>query len=136
MGTNIQEVYDSFFIKIPSVSFIGKESLVFQLFKSSLPYCEKTVPEDLTYIFDQTLWIGNFNNTISQATIELIALCMKREHYRRELDKYTSMKQYIGTQAFNKLPDIPKQSQEARMNFELLENDIEKFKQDFNPYLN
>lgn len=136
MGTNIQIVFDSFFVKIPTVDFTGKESLVFQLFKSSIPYCYKTVPEDLTYTFDETLYEGTFDNILGQDTIELIALCMKREYYRREVDKYASTKQYIGTQAFNKLPNMKELSDCARVNLKDISDTFEAFRQEFYTYKN
>lgn len=136
MGTNIQEVFDSFFVKIPSVNFSGQETLVFQLFKSSIPYCYKTVPEDLTYTYDSEIHKGVFKNTLGQDTIELIALVMRREYYKRLVDKYAVTKQYIGTSAFNKLPNVKEMAESARTNYKIATDDFEKFKNEFYTYKN
>ena len=52
MGTSLQEVYDSFFSKIPDDDFTYTPDLVFQYFKHANGYSYKTVPEDLTYSVD------------------------------------------------------------------------------------
>lgn len=131
MGTNIQEVYDAFFVKVPSTDFTKQEELLFQLFKASLAYCYRTVPESLEYAYDDILHEGSFNDLLNQDTIELISLCMKRELYRRNNDKYSKIKQHIGTKSFNKLPDMIDQSKETRMIFETLNDEIDKFRQEF-----
>lgn len=132
MGTNIQEVYDAFFVKVPNTDFTGQEQLVFQLFKAATAYCYRTVPEKLDYNYDEQIHEGKFNETLGQDSIELLSLCMKRELYRRSNDKYMYMKQHIGTKAFNKLPEnIVKESQESRIIFESLNDEIERFRQEF-----
>ena len=131
MGTEIQDVYDAFFVKVPNSDFNNKEDLVYQLFKSSLSYCYRTVSENLDFEYDTTLHKGYFNEFLGQDTIELISLCMKRELYRRNDDKFGSMKQHIGTQAFNKLPNMVEQSKEARAIFTSLNDEIEKLRQEF-----
>lgn len=136
MGTKIQEVYDSFFVKVPSVDFRNQETLVFQLFKSSIPYCYKTVPEDLTYTYNDVVHEGEFDSILGQDTIELISLVMKREYYKRLIDKYSVIKQHIGTSAFNKLPNIKEIAESARANYQLATDDFEKFRQEFYTYKN
>lgn len=131
MGTSIQEVYDSFFMKLPEDDFTGRETLVLQLFKASVAYSYKTVPENLTYTYDEILHEGSFVDTIGQDSIELIALFMTREFYRREKDRYSKIKQHVGTQSFNKLPDMLEKSKDARTNYVLLSDEIEKFRQEF-----
>lgn len=131
MGTNIQEVYDAFFVKVPNTDFTGQEELIFQLFKAALSYCYRTVPENLEYTYDDVLHEGYFNDLLGQDTIELISLCMKRELYRRNNDKYSKIKQYIGTKSFNKLPDMIDQSKETRMIFEALNDEIDNLRQEF-----
>jgi len=119
-------------VKVPNADFTGKELLVFQLFKAALAYCYRTVPENLDYTYDKQIHEGKFKDNLNQDSIELISLCMKRELYRRYNDKYTSMKQHIGTKAFNRLPEnIVKESQESRKIFESLNDEIEKFRQEF-----
>lgn len=48
-NTQLQEVYDAFFIKIPSHNFSTEKSKVFQYFKTSVGKTSNTVNEDLTY---------------------------------------------------------------------------------------
>lgn len=131
MGTNIQEVYDAFFVKVPNTDFTNQEELLFQLFKASLAYCYRTVPERLEFTYDNELHEGCFDDLLAQDSIELISLCMKRELYRRNNDKYSKIKQHIGTKSFNKLPDMVDQSRETRIIFETLNDEIERFRQEF-----
>lgn len=132
LGTQLQEVYDAFFVKVPETKFTNQESLVFQLFKASLAYCYRTVPESLKYtLTDKFLFDGYFDDVLGQDTIELIAMCMKRELYRRKSDRFSEIKQHIGTQAFSKLPNAIEQSKEARLTLEFLNDEIDKFRQEF-----
>jgi hypothetical protein len=109
LGTEIQKVYDSFFAKVPDTDFTGKESLVYQLFQTSIGYCYKTVPENLSYSYDELIHAGNFTDILFFDSIELLSLGMAREYYLRDLNKLSKTKQHVGTQAFNKLPDLVKQ---------------------------
>ena len=137
MGTQLQEVYDAFFIKVPNTDFSGQQQLVYQLFKASLSHCYKTVSESLQYtITPVNTYDGVFYDILGQDTIELISLYMKRELYRRLLDKYSDIKQHVGTQAFNKLPNMIEQSKEARQIYDSLNDEIDKFKQEFYEYSN
>jgi len=52
MATDLQEVYDSFFAKVPDEDFTYKADLIYQYFKAANGYSYKTVPEDLTYIIN------------------------------------------------------------------------------------
>lgn len=137
MGTQLQEVYDAFFVKTPDTDFTGKEELVYQFFKASIGYCYKTVPESLTYtLTNQTTYDGQFNDTLGLDSIELLALCMARELYRRYDEKYNNIKQYVGTQAFNKLPDIPDLAEKSKERLTTLSDEIYKFRQEFYTYEN
>jgi hypothetical protein len=91
LGTDMQEIFDSFFAKIPDVDFTGKETLLFKLLKTSIGYCYKTVPESLEYIYDEVINEGKFTNVLFLDTIELLSLCMTREYYFRELDNYQEL---------------------------------------------
>lgn len=134
MGTDIQVVLDTFFAKCPETNFTGKETLVYQLFKAGIAHCYKDVSESLEYTFDEVTYTGNFTYILGLDTIELISLCMKREYSRRLLDKYTISKQYIGTSAFNKIPDLKNASDTVTKQYDGLVDEIEDFKQDFYPY--
>jgi hypothetical protein len=134
LGTDMQEIFDSFFAKIPDVDFTGKETLLFKLLKTSIGYCYKTVPESLEYIYDEVINEGKFTNVLFLDTIELLSLCMTREYYFRELDKLSRTKQHIGTQAFNKLPDLSKQYDTASENYKNIDEKFYLFRQEFYTY--
>jgi hypothetical protein len=103
MGTNLQEVFDAFFAKIPSVDFSGKESLIVQYLKSAIGKCYRQVYDDLTYIYDEYLKTGYFNNVVSQPSIDLISMYMVKEYLEPKYALLCARKQYLGTQAFNKI---------------------------------
>jgi hypothetical protein len=138
LGTPLQDVYDSFFIKNTETDFTNKQDMVFQLFKASLGYCKKTVPESLEYVLIMPdIYEGEFIDVLGQDTIELITLFMTKELYRQTVDKYTKMKQYIGTQSFNKLPENPAKSlSEASKHFKEISDEIYLFRQEFYSYKN
>jgi len=102
--TNIQEVIDSFLIKLPTVDFTGKEDMVFQLFKTAVAKCSRKPYDSLEYFYDTTIKEGYFLNKIHDDSIELVSMYMLKEYYIREFDLTTSRLKYLGTQAFNKIP--------------------------------
>lgn len=136
MGTQIQEVFDAFFIKLLNVDFTGKEAIVYQIFKSSIPHCIKTVPEDLIYTFDESTYTGIFNDVLGCDSIELIALAMVCEYYFKELGKLSGRKQYLGTQAFNKIPDLKDELNATQLDYNEANEKFEKFRQEFYSYTN
>lgn len=136
MGTDIQKVYDAFFIKVSDTDFTGKATLLYQLFQASIGYCYKTVPESLEYTYDEVIYVGYFTDTLNFDTIELLSLGMAREYYLRDLNKLSTAKQHIGTQAFNKLPDLTKQYNTASDNYKNLDDRFYSFRQEFYPYFN
>jgi len=227
LGTSLQEVYDSFFSKIPDDDFTYTPDLVFQYFKHANGYSYKTVPEDLTYslntnrmmIFvektasvngnitiacngktytvavlstDTLVGIANnivtqlqvnfmvttdFSNTypiiqiekdntdltslsftdtgntqclviISQAydgsytqtlgvdSIELIALYMLREYYNKFVLKFGKQKEWIGTKDFDRLPNLKNQYENTKESLDAVNDQIDKFRQEFYSYKN
>jgi hypothetical protein len=137
LGTALQDVYDAFFQKVPDVDFTGKESLVYQFLKTSIGYCYKTVPESLKYTLSiPAFYEGNFDDELFFDTVELLSLGMARECYLRDLNKLSKTKQHIGTQAFNKLPDLIKQYNIASDNYKNLDDKFESFRQEFYSYKN
>ena len=106
MGTNLQKVFDAFFVKIPTVNFTGKESMVAQFLESAIAKCYRHTYDNLTYDYDKDLQEGYFNNEVSSPSVELISMFMAREYYIQRYSLLNSRKQHIGTQAFNKLPDM------------------------------
>lgn len=136
MATQLQEVYDAFFVKIPSHSFASEKSLVFQFLKTSVGLTSNTVKDNLTYTYDGTSYAGSFTGTLTQNTIELIALYMVREYYRRRVSKFEAIKQDIGTKDFNKLPNLKEPYEIAKSLFKDADSEIEDFRQEFYSYSN
>ena len=134
MGTNLQEVFDAFFSKFPNVDFTGKESQVVQFLKSAIGKCYRRVYDDLTYEYDDVLDEGNFINTVSNSSIELISMYMAKEYISQKYAVLCGRKQYLGTQAFNKIPSLKEEfdTVEKTMNYWLEE--IDKFLNEFPDY--
>jgi len=136
MGTNLQEVFDSFFIKLPSVNFTSKESQVFQFFKTAISKCYKKTYDKLDYVFNETNYTGYFNNIISKDSIELIAMFMVKEYFFQVFNLILGRKTYLGTQAFNKIPSNKEQYEVAKSQLELWNNELDNFIKDFPDYSN
>lgn len=134
MGTDLQDVFDSFFIKFPNVDFTNKESQVFQIFKTAIAKCSRNVYEKLEYTYDEITHDGSFLNIIPNSSIELIATYMAKEYSSQIFTLISARKQYIGTQSFNKLPDKKIDFDEAKYLFEYWNNELEKFKSEFPDY--
>lgn len=140
MGTSLQNVYDWFFLKVPDENFSGKEEIVFALLQIAIGYSYKTVPESLDFVLDESnegdemSFDGNFVESLGYDTVQLLSLVMAKEFYRRTVSKLASLKQHVGTQAFNKLPDSVKQLNEARTRLSDLESEIYSFRQEFYKY--
>ena len=135
LATQIQDVYDAFFAKI-EFDFTGKESLVYQFFKAANGYAYKTVPENLEYtITDNEDYTGNYTETLSQETIELIALYMKREYLEKIIAKFEGQRNIVGTKDFGKL-GFRDQYVAAMNGKKRLADEIEKFRQEFYSYAN
>lgn len=134
MGTNLQKVFDAFFIKLPAVDFTGKEDIVLQLFKTAVGYASSTLV-NLEFTVDEVTYEGSFNRTLSQREIELIALYMVREQHYRTYSGFVYKKQHIGTKDFDKLPDLKKQFEIAENTYHDANDSVNKFKQEFNIYV-
>lgn len=134
MGTDLQEVFDAFFIKIPSIDFTGKESQIFQLFKSAIAQCYRRVYDNLEYVYDENLSEGNFLNVVSQPSIELISMYMVVDYYSQKLSILNGRKQYLGTQSFNKIPSLKEELDVANSSIQNWENRISRFLNEFPDY--
>lgn len=134
MGTDLQEVFDSFFVKIPSVDFTGKESQVIQFFKSAIGKCYRQTYDDLTYEYDYDLQEGSFINNISQATIELISIYMVREYFAQRYAVISGRKRYLGTQAFNKIPENKEEFEEVSKSLNYWTDELNRFVAQFSDY--
>lgn len=134
MGTDLQLVFDSFFIKVPSVDFKGKESQVFQFFKTAIAKCRKHLYDEITYEYDEDLQEGYFKSLVSDQSIELISMYMAKEYFTQKYALISGRKQYLGTQAFNKIPVYKEQFEVAKQSADNWTNEIERFLMEFPEY--
>jgi hypothetical protein len=132
--TDLQAVFDAFFIKLPSVDFTGKESQIFQFFKSAIVKCLRKTYDDLSYTYDETSKSGNFSTIVSEATIELLSMYMVKEYFVQSFALISGRKQYLGTQAFNKIPTNKEQFETISQSLQYWDNEIDKFLMDFPDY--
>jgi hypothetical protein len=126
MGTDLQDVFDSFFVKIPSVDFTGKESQVIQLMKSAIGRCYRQTYDDLTYTYDTTSKTGSFVNIITQSSIELVVLNMVKEYFSQKFAVLSNRKQYLGTQAFDKIPSNKEEFNTTKQSIDFWNGELEK----------
>ena len=143
VGTRLQEIYDAFFIKIPSHDFSSEQSKVYQFFKAAVGRARKTVSDNLTYTLDEDQdeespsYDGTFKDTLDQNTIELISLWMVHEYFRTIVSKFEGIKSYVGTKDFNKLPDVKNGQYEiAKSLLDSVSEEIKEFCQSFYSYRN
>lgn len=134
MGTDLQDIFDAFFIKFPSVDFTDKETQVCQIFKTAIAKCIRNIYEDLNYIYDEITQSGYFVNVISASTVELISIYMAKEYSAQVVALMSARKQYIGTQSFNKLPDKKVDFEEAKDLLDFWTQELENFKSEFPKY--
>lgn len=127
-GTNLQEVFDAFLIKVPSVNFEGKESEIIQFLKSAIALCRKHIYDYLEYFYDEDILEGHFLNNVSYDSIELISMYMVVEYTQQRFSVLNVRKQYLGTQAFNKIPS-------SKEDFETTKNTLEYWKDKIDNYL-
>ena len=99
---------------------------------------------DLTYIDTGSTGIGliiseNYNgsyiNLLGQDTIELIALFMKREYYRKIVARFEKMKKSLGTKDFEKL-ECFNEYKASLLGLKSISEEIEDFRQEFYSYKN
>lgn len=134
MGTDLQEVYDAFFIKVPTVDFFGKESQVFQFFKSAISKCYRHTYDKLDYVCDEYTYEGYFKNIISNSSIELISMFMVKEYLVQKFSLLTTRKQYLGTQAFNKIPSNKEEYDLTENSLKYWTDEISRFLMEFPDY--
>lgn len=124
MGTNLQEVFDAFFIKLPGKSFVDKESEVYQYFKSGISKSKRKVYDNLDYSYDEELNEGCFNDIVSHSSIELISMYMVKEYYFGIFSLLSARKSFLGTQAFNKIPSAKEQFEETEKQMDRWDKEI------------
>ena len=134
MGTNLQEVINAFLIKFPGTDFSDKIEQVIQIFKSSLPKCRKHTYDNLEYTYHPEIQEGYFYHTLSPDTVELIAIAMAKEYSGSILSILSTRKQYLGTQAFNKIPNMKEKYDLANSDYRRFCNEFDSFKMEFPDY--
>lgn len=133
-GTDLQEVFDAFFIKVPHIDFTGKESQVAQFLKSAVAKCYRHTYDTLEYYYDEELQEGRFNAKISQPSIELISMFMVKEFFVQKFALLTARKQYLGTQAFNKIPANIEEFNLTSNSLKYWSDEIDRFLMEFPDY--
>lgn len=133
-GTNLQEVFDAFFVKIPHVDFSGKESEVAQFLKSAISKCYRHTYDNLKYFYDEELQEGYFENTVTSPSIELISMFMVKEYFVQKFALLTTRKQYLGTQAFNKIPSNKEEFDLTQNSLNYWNDEIARFLMEFPDY--
>ena len=133
-GTDLQEVFDAFFIKVPHVDFTNKENQVIQFLKSAVSKCYRHTYDNLKYFYDEELKEGYFEKEISIPSIELISMFMVREYFVQKFSKLTSRKQYLGTQAFNKIPSNKEEFEKTANSLKYWSDEIDRFLMEFPDY--
>lgn len=134
-GTDLQEVFDAFFIKVPHVDFTGKEGQVAQFLKSAVSKCYRhTYDNILDYHYDEEIQEGNFNTKISQSSIELISMFMVKEFFVQKFALLNARKQYLGTQAFNKIPANIEEFNLTSNSLKYWSDEIDRFLMEFPDY--
>ena len=226
MGTQLQDVYDSFIVKTENEDFTYKQDLIFQYFKAAIGYSYKTIPNDLTYVLNNDIvfivnqiatkdgnitininadtysipilivdsltviadkivsaigsayivkidysntypiltitksdvsiitgsfvdagktgaiiyqtqtYEGTFNVILFQDSIELLALYMKREYYRKIVAKFEKIKKSIGTKDFDALGNMASDFKAAQSGLTDISDEISSFRQEFYSYAN
>ncbi len=132
-GTNLQDVYDRFFLKVDE-NISGKESLVFELLLSAIAKSYKDVVCGLGYVLDEpqldedVLYSGHFVETLLPDEIELLATWMFYEWNRRRQQKLLGQKRMIGTQAFNRLENVPDMLRSINYTMGQIKNEINELK--------
>lgn len=134
MGTNLQEVFDAFFSKFPNVNFTDKESQVVQFLKSAIGKCYRRVYDILMYEYDDALKEGNFISTVSNSSIELVSMYMAKEYITQKYALLCGRKQYLGTQAFNKMPSLKEEFETVEKTMNYWNNEVDKFLDEFPDY--
>jgi hypothetical protein len=133
-GTPLQDVYDFFMPKV-NEDLTGKESLIFQYFKTAISKCYKFVKHDLTYtITDKDTFDGYFVQILDQDEVELIAMTMRYESLGNEEAYWISLRDLVSTNDFNSLPDKKRNLDGIQNSKRLLKEEIDDFKQQFSDY--
>ena len=102
--TSLQEIVDAVKIKIPTEDLTGKENHLAQLLKSATARCKRKTYDKIDFYYDKELQEGYFYNSISEPTIELLSMYIVKDYTAWQFSILNNRKQYLGTNAFNKIP--------------------------------
>jgi hypothetical protein len=94
--------------------------------KSAIGKCHRQTYDNLTYTYDETLKTGSFVNIIAQSSIELIALNMVKEYFSQKFVVISNRKQYLGTQAFDKIPSYKEEFNATKQSIDFWNNELDK----------
>ena len=83
-GTDLQEVFDAFLIKVPGVDFKNKESQIVQFMKSAISKCYRHTYDSLEYEINNSNYTGYFKSNITHPSIELISMFMAKEYFSQK----------------------------------------------------
>jgi len=102
--------------------------------KTAIAKCYRHTYDNLEFVYVEELEEGNFLNVISQSSIELISMYMVKEYLVPTLSILSKRRQYLGTQAFNKIPSYKEQYDMMKQSLEYWSEEIEKFLMEFPDY--
>lgn len=132
--TNLQEVVDAVKIKIPNEDLSGKENQIIQMLKSAIARCRRKTYDILDFSYNTVLKEGSFENAVSSSTIELLAMYIVKNYLEWEFSVLNKRKQYLGTNAFNKIPSNKERYDFLNNQLSYWNIEIEKFEMDFPDY--
>lgn len=103
-GTNLQEIFDAVKVKIPSENLSSKADMIVQLLKGAITQCRRKTYDNLDFEYSPEIQEGYFIYEVSLSSIELLSMYIVRDYLSQQFAIVSGRKQYLGTQAFNKLP--------------------------------
>ena len=132
--TSLQEIVDAVKIKIPTEDLTGKENHLAQLLKSATARCKRKTYDKIDFYYDKELQEGYFYNSISEPTIELLSMYIVKDYTAWQFSILNNRKQYLGTNAFNKIPSYKDRYDFLMNQLEYWNNEIAKFEMEFPDY--
>lgn len=134
MGTNLQDIFDSFYLKIPRED--ATPSYVFALIKPALAKVYKQFSHNIKFIVtDSEEFEGYFVDELYLDEVELLTLQMAIDyHTAKDLDRLLTLQSLIGTKDFNKLPTYKDNLVIVKDKISALKLQLEELKSDMNKY--
>lgn len=112
----------------------GKENHLAQLLKSATARCRRKTYDNIDFYYDEKLQEGYFYNKISDPTIELLSLYIVKDYTSWQFSILNTRKQYLGTNAFNKIPAYKERYDFLMNQLDYWNNEIAKFEMEFPDY--